>query len=84
MASMEQAREALRTYFGYESFRPGQQGVIEALLSGRDALAVMPTGAGKSLCYQIPAIVLGGVTVVISPLVSLMGDQVRALLDAGT
>lgn len=83
MASMEQAREALRTYFGYESFRPGQEGVIEALLSGRDALAVMPTGAGKSLCYQIPAIVLGGVTVVISPLVSLMGDQVRALLDAG-
>ena len=83
MADMAQAREALRKFFGYESFRPGQQGVIEALLAGRDVLAVMPTGAGKSLCYQIPAIVLGGVTVVISPLVSLMGDQVRALRDAG-
>ena len=83
MADMAAAREALRRCFGYDGFRPGQEGVIEALLSGRDALAVMPTGAGKSLCYQIPGIVLDGLTLVISPLVSLMGDQVRALIDAG-
>lgn len=83
MADMEAAREALRAFFGYQDFRPGQEGVIAALLSGRDALAVMPTGAGKSLCYQIPGVVLGGVTLVVSPLVSLMGDQVRALVEAG-
>ena len=83
MANMLAAQEALGRYFGYGSFRPGQAGVVEALLSGRDALAVMPTGAGKSLCYQIPGLVLDGVTLVISPLVSLMGDQVRALRDAG-
>ena len=83
MADMAAAREALRAYFGYQDFRPGQESVIAALLSGRDALAVMPTGAGKSLCYQIPGVVLGGVTLVVSPLVSLMGDQVRALVEAG-
>lgn len=83
MADMAAAREALKQHFGYEEFRPGQEGVIEALLGGRDALAVMPTGAGKSLCYQIPATVLEGVTLVVSPLVSLMGDQVRALVDVG-
>ena len=83
MADMTAARDALRTYFGYQDFRPGQEGVIGALLSGRDALAVMPTGAGKSLCYQIPAVVMEGLTLVVSPLVSLMGDQVRALVDAG-
>ena len=83
MAVMAVAREALKRHFGYEEFRPGQEGVIEALLDGRDALAVMPTGAGKSLCYQIPATVLKGVTLVVSPLVSLMGDQVRALVDVG-
>ena len=83
MANMLAAQEALGRYFGYGSFRPEQAGVVEALLSGRDALAVMPTGAGKSLCYQIPGLVLDGVTLVISPLVSLMGDQVRALRDAG-
>ncbi len=83
MANMAVAREALKRHFGYEEFRPGQEGVIEALLDGRDALAVMPTGAGKSLCYQIPATVLKGVTLVVSPLVSLMGDQVRALVDVG-
>ena len=77
------ARKALREYFGYDEFRPGQAGVIEAILGGRDALAVMPTGAGKSLCYQIPGIVLPGVAIVVSPLVSLMGDQVRALTQAG-
>ena len=82
-SSLDQARSALKEYFGYADFRPGQAGVIEAILSRRDALAVMPTGAGKSLCYQIPAIVLPGVALVVSPLVSLMGDQVRALTQAG-
>ena len=77
------AQTALKSHFGYESFRPGQQGVVDAVLSGRDALAVMPTGAGKSVCYQVPGIVLGGLTLVVSPLVSLMGDQVRALVEAG-
>ena len=75
--------EALRRYFGYDAFRPGQEGVVDALLCGRDALCVMPTGAGKSLCYQIPALLLPGVTLVISPLVSLMKDQVAALNEAG-
>lgn len=79
----EQARYALEEHFGYQDFRPGQLGVVEALLAGRDALAVMPTGAGKSVCYQVPGIVLDGVTLVVSPLVSLMGDQVRGLHEAG-
>lgn len=77
------AQEALKTYFGYDSFRPGQDTVVSALLSGRDALAIMPTGAGKSLCYQIPALLLPGVTLVISPLISLMQDQVESLTQAG-
>ena len=83
MADTEQALGALREHFGYEAFRPGQEGVVEAVLAGRDALAVMPTGAGKSVCYQVPGIVMDGLALVVSPLVSLMGDQVRALLDAG-
>ena len=83
MNDLDKARKALKDHFGYDAFRPGQQGVVEAVLSGRDALAVMPTGAGKSVCYQVPGIVLDGLTLVVSPLVSLMGDQVRALLDAG-
>ena len=81
--TLEGARRALKECFGYADFRPGQKSVIEALIAGRDALAVMPTGAGKSLCYQIPSIVLPGVAIVVSPLVSLMGDQVRALVQAG-
>ncbi|MBX9033831.1 RecQ family ATP-dependent DNA helicase [Gordonibacter massiliensis (ex Traore et al. 2017)] len=83
MVDAAAAKAALREHFGYEEFRPGQLGVVEAILGGRDALAVMPTGAGKSVCYQVPGIVLPGLTLVVSPLVSLMGDQVRALLDAG-
>ena len=75
--------EALKTYYGYDAFRGGQEAVIDALLSGRDALAIMPTGAGKSICYQIPALLLPGVTLVISPLISLMQDQVESLTQAG-
>lgn len=81
--AMIAARAALKEHFGYDGFRPGQETLVEALLSGRDCLGVMPTGAGKSICYQIPGVVLPGLTLVVSPLVSLMGDQVRALLDAG-
>ena len=77
------AKAALREHFGYEEFRPGQAGVVEAVIGGRDALAVMPTGAGKSICYQVPGIVMEGLALVVSPLVSLMGDQVRALKEAG-
>ena len=73
----------LTTHFGFPRFRRGQEEIIDAILSGRDVMAVMPTGAGKSLCYQIPALILPGLTVVISPLISLMKDQVHALQDAG-
>ena len=77
------ALEALNRYFGYDSFRPGQSGIVLAILTGHDVLGVMPTGAGKSICYQIPAAILPGVAIVISPLISLMRDQVDALNDVG-
>ncbi len=76
-------RRVLKDVFGFDDFRPGQAAVIEALLAGRHVLAVMPTGAGKSLCYQVPALVKGGLTIVVSPLVALMQDQVAALRLAG-
>lgn len=77
------ALDTLKRYFGYNSFRPGQERMVSAILSGCDALGVMPTGAGKSICYQVPALMLPGLTLVVSPLVSLMADQVRALKAAG-
>ena len=82
-ADIDAARDALRKFYGFQEFRPGQETLIKAILEGRDALGIMPTGAGKSLCYQIPGVVLPGLALVVSPLVSLMGDQVRALIDAG-
>jgi ATP-dependent DNA helicase RecQ len=77
--AMEHARRALREHFGFEDFRPGQQDAVAAALADRDLLVVMPTGAGKSLCYQLPALLRDDLTIVVSPLVSLMQDQVEAL-----
>ena len=79
----EQKRNALKTYFGYDTFRPGQEEIIDQILSGRDVLAVMPTGAGKSICYQLAALLLPGTAIVVPPLISLMMDQVKALNEAG-
>lgn len=81
--TMQQAQLTLERAFGYPRFRPAQEDAVSALACGRDILAIMPTGAGKSLCYQVPGIVLSGLTLVVSPLVSLMGDQVQALTAAG-
>src|SRR5205823_9033100 len=81
--AIEMARVVLRQRFGYEDFRPGQIDVVAAVLGGNDTLAVLPTGGGKSLCYQVPALVRPGLTVVISPLISLMKDQVDRLVARG-
>lgn len=80
---MEDKQTLLHRYFGHSEFRPGQEALVDALLSGRDVLGVMPTGAGKSVCYQLPALLLPGITLVISPLISLMKDQVTALNQMG-
>ncbi len=82
-AERESKRRILKAVFGFDEFRPGQETVMDSLLAGRNVLTVMPTGSGKSLCYQVPALVLGGLTVVVSPLVALMQDQVSALRLAG-
>ncbi len=83
LAFEDRKRQILHEVYGFEDFRPGQEDVVDSLLAGRHALAVMPTGSGKSLCFQVPALVLGGLTVVVSPLVALMQDQVSALRLAG-
>lgn len=80
---LEKAKEVMAEYFGYPSFRRGQEQIVDSLLSGHDTLGIMPTGGGKSICYQVPAMVLPGVTIVISPLISLMKDQVDVLVSMG-
>src|SRR5438874_12077215 len=80
---MPDLREHLQNLFGLDDFRPAQRGVIEDVLAGQDVLCVMPTGAGKSLCYQLPTSVQGGLTIVVSPLISLMADQVQQMRDEG-
>lgn len=82
-SSREKAKELLRSVFGFDSYRPGQEEIIRAALEGRDVLAVLPTGGGKSLCYQLPAVVLEGLTVVVSPLIALMRDQLMGLQELG-
>jgi len=78
-----QAATLLRDVFGFDGYRPGQEEIVDAVIAGKNTLAIMPTGGGKSLCFQLPALVRSGVTVVISPLIALMRDQVRGLREAG-
>ncbi|HEU4570206.1 MAG TPA: DEAD/DEAH box helicase, partial [Gemmatimonadales bacterium] len=80
---VEAARRLLQRHWGFGEFRPAQARVIRSVLAGRDVLAILPTGGGKSLCFQIPALVLGGLTIVVSPLLALMQDQVAALRARG-
>ncbi len=83
MEMLEQAKELLQAHFGYPSFRKGQEAAIQSIFAGQNTVCIMPTGGGKSICYQIPALVLPGTTIVISPLISLMKDQVDSLLQVG-
>jgi ATP-dependent DNA helicase RecQ len=83
MSELAAAQDRLRTIFGFATFRPGQAEIVSAILDGRDVLAVMPTGSGKSLCYQLPALIRGGLTVVVSPLIALMRNQVAQLVANG-
>ncbi|MEM7645205.1 MAG: RecQ family ATP-dependent DNA helicase, partial [Pseudomonadota bacterium] len=80
---MQAPQDLLSSVFGFDAFRPGQAEIVDAVCAGRDVLAIMPTGGGKSLCFQLPALCRDGLTVVISPLIALMRDQVRALQEAG-
>lgn len=81
--SKERLHQALKHFFGYDQFRLSQLSIIEQVLNGEDTLAIMPTGGGKSICYQLPAMLLPGITVVVSPLIALMKDQVDALTANG-
>ncbi|TAJ29453.1 MAG: DEAD/DEAH box helicase, partial [Reyranella sp.] len=81
--ALSRARDLLHSVFGFADFRPGQEEIVRAVLAGENVLTVMPTGSGKSLCYQLPAIARPGLTLVVSPLIALMRDQVRALSAAG-
>lgn len=80
---LNKAQELLKKFYGYDEFRPGQKNMIESLLAGKDTLAIMPTGAGKSICFQLPALLFPGISIVVSPLISLMKDQVDSLLNQG-
>ena len=81
MSDLKKAQEVLSCSFGFEEFLDGQEEIVSEILSGRDGMVVMPTGGGKSLCYQLPAMCLDGVTIVVSPLIALMKDQVDALAE---
>src|ERR1700745_2812247 len=83
MSDLAAAQSRLQTIFGFAAFRPGQADIVEAILGGRDVLAIMPTGSGKSLCYQLPALMGDGLTVVVSPLIALMRNQVAQLRSYG-
>ena len=83
MSDLATAQKMLRSTFGFEEFRPGQAAIVEAVLGGAEVLAIMPTGSGKSLCYQLPALLRDGVTVVVSPLIALMRNQVAQLCGYG-